>query len=280
MPVSRIGTLTLRMLKGWYSPEEPPAALAPLLVCSWTALPSGSHTLVPDGCIDVLWITNGSIWVCGPETTAWSFALPAGTAAVGVRFRPGACPTAFGFDASRIVNRRVPLSDYIGADHTDTLSRTMAETMRADDLSAGLRAFEAEFIERLGGIENDLLADAIVEHLSTSPRATQQELADTVGVTSRQLHRRSLALFGYGTTMLARLMRFQRCLALAGAARHVSLARLAVDAGYSDHAHLVRDCRAITGDTPSRFLASYFPTFPDMSDPYKTEAAFDVSMAR
>ncbi len=58
------------------------------------------------------------------------------------------------------------------------------------------------------------------------------------------------------------------------------LASLASAAGYADHAHLIRDCRAITGMAPGRFLATYFPTFPDMSDPYKTAGPFAVMMAQ
>ena len=56
-----------------------------------------------------------------------------------------------------------------------------------------------------------------------------------------------------------------------------TIARTAAAAGYADQSHLARDCRAITGLTPGRFLDEYFPTFPDMSDPYKTGAPF-VSM--
>jgi AraC-like DNA-binding protein len=269
------------MLTGWYSPVEPPAALASLLVCAWTAIPSGTHTLVPDGCIDVLWLSDGALLVCGPETTAWSFALPSDTTAVGVRFRPGACCAAFGLDASTIVNRRVPLADYVGDDVATTLSRTMAATRTRDDLQQSLHTYESELVRLWGHVKQDALAETIVDHLVRFPRATQTDLATLAQLTPRQLHRRSLALFGYGTQMLARLMRFQRCLSLAATLiGRPSVSRLAAEAGYSDHAHLVRDCRAITGETPSAFLDSYFPTFPDMSDPYKTQVEFAVSMAQ
>jgi AraC-like DNA-binding protein len=223
------------------------------------------------------------MWLCGPETTAWSFALPDSTSAVGVRFRPGAIANVLGLDASSILNQRVPLADYLGADLTASMSRALANTRTLDDLPFTLRTFEVQLVDLWGGKRNDLWADTIIDHLTQFPRATQHELATLVGVTPRHLHRRALALFGYGTSMLARLLRFQRCLALATTSvgsKPPTLARLAIDAGYSDHAHLVRDCRAITGEPPRDFLASYFPTFPNMSDPYKTRVEFSVSMAR
>jgi AraC-like DNA-binding protein len=124
----------------------------------------------------------------------------------------------------------------------------------------------------------------VLLRLTQAPRLTQKQLADELGINVRQLHRVSLRYFGYGTATLLRIVRFQRFLALAQVAQsqHVGRVRLstsAIEAGYSDHAHLARDCRAITGQTPSQFLPEYFPTFPDMSDPYKTNERFAVNMA-
>ena len=75
-------------------------------------------------------------------------------------------------------------------------------------------------------------------------------------------------------------VRFHRFWSIAElAAPGTPLAAVAHDAGYSDHAHLVRDCRAITGAPPGRFLAESFATFPDMSDPYKTGPRFTATLA-
>ena len=98
----------------------------------------------------------------------------------------------------------------------------------------------------------------------------------------RQLHRRSLWSFGYGPATLARLLRLQRFLAIGSisglSAQCLILGRLAVDAGYSDQAHLTRECRTICGLTPVELLGQYVPTFPNMSDPFKTSGQFAVSM--
>ena len=68
----------------WYQPVAPPPSLDRVLACSWSARPSGRHRLVPDACIDVLWLSTGSILLCGPEHSAWFFQLPDGVVAVGV----------------------------------------------------------------------------------------------------------------------------------------------------------------------------------------------------
>ena len=263
----------------WYTPVASPPSLDRILACSWTAAPSGTHRLVPDACTDLLWISTGSIVLCGPETTAWDFALPAGTTSVGVRFRPGKGPHVFGVDASTIRDRRVPLSRLVDQAVAQRLSQLLQDLSGPAQRMHALEHFVAERTADTTG-EPDDFVDRVLDHLAASPRAGAGSLAAHLGMTTRQLHRRALASFGYGTSTLARLLRFQRFLAItdASATGRPALARLAAEAGYSDQAHLARDCRRICGTTPTDFLAGYFATFPDMSDPYKTAAPLLATM--
>ncbi|MER6878168.1 helix-turn-helix domain-containing protein, partial [Amycolatopsis sp. NPDC000673] len=57
----------------------------------------------------------------------------------------------------------------------------------------------------------------------------------------------------YGPATYRRILRLQRAIALAPAT--ATLADLAVAAGYSDQPHLTRECRALTGLTPSAYFA-------------------------
>ena len=73
-------------------------------------------------------------------------------------------------------------------------------------------------------------------------------------MSERQLRRRFADAVGYGPKTLARVLRFQRFLALAG--RGDDLAGLAFEAGYADQAHLTRECRRLSGRTPAELVAS------------------------
>lgn len=75
-------------------------------------------------------------------------------------------------------------------------------------------------------------------------------MADELGVSERQLHRRTAAAVGYGPKTLARVMRARRLAWVPGR----SLAGLAHAAGYASQAHMGDDIRALTGMTPVRFL--------------------------
>ena len=78
-------------------------------------------------------------------------------------------------------------------------------------------------------------------------------LADAVGLSERQLHRRCLAAFGYGPKTLHRVLRFQNALGRARAGD--DLARVAHECGYADQAHMARDVSALSGTTMTTLLA-------------------------
>ncbi len=248
---------------GWYTPLPPPPALGDTLACVWTATVEGTHRLVPDGCMDLLWLSTGVGFLCGPETRAWTFRLPPGTAAVGVRFRPGLAGSVLGLDVSELTNSRVALDELLGSGPSRRLADELADLA---DPRAGLAALTA-IVGRWSVRRHPV--DPLSRRVVAGP-FTVRSLADDLSLTARQVHRRSLRAFGYGPSTLARLLRFQRFLAAASSDGKLALA--AATAGYSDQPHLVRECRAITGLTPTELLAEWFPTFPRGSDPYKTGA--------
>ncbi|CAM5397850.1 helix-turn-helix transcriptional regulator [Streptomyces violaceorubidus] len=78
--------------------------------------------------------------------------------------------------------------------------------------------------------------------------------ADELGLGARQLHRRSLAAFGYGPKTLARILRLRRALALARTG--VPFAETAARTGYADQAHLSREVRDLAGLPLRELLAA------------------------
>ena len=243
---------------------RPPADLDPALACTWQARVGGRHRLIPDGCVDVLWLDDGTLTVCGPELRSWSFTLPPGTEAVGVRFRPGAAAGALRVPMSELRDQRVALDDVVGAAGARWLGDRLADG--TGEPRRQRQAFEG-FVRRLVADDATDGATAVVARLVDEQAAGADELADAVGLSTRQLHRRCTAAFGYGPATLARILRFQRFVRSAlGRGPHRSapppggLARMAAEAGYADQAHLSRECRAITDETPTALVAALADT--------------------
>ena len=208
----------------WYQPVRVADDLAPDLVTGWIARTDQSHDLVPDGCVDVLWISDGNAWLCGPETTGWTFALPHGAEAVGVR-RPGLARTT------------CP-----GRPHRRGRARTATGSV--------LESYARRWLSK--SPEADPVADQVARLLGRDVTTSVAELATTTELSERQLHRRCLRAFGYGPATLRRILRLQRFIRLAKhPAAPRSLAVLAALAGYADQQHLARDCRSIVCTTPT-----------------------------
>jgi len=79
--------------------------------------------------------------------------------------------------------------------------------------------------------------------------------AQQAGLSVRQIHRRSLEAFGMAPTTLRRVLRLHRAAAMHSSGTGSSLAQTATAAGYSDQAHLARECRRLTLTQASVALA-------------------------
>jgi AraC-like DNA-binding protein len=206
------------------------------------------HRVLPDGCIDIIWRSDGRLIVAGPDTAATMARRASGVRHVGLRFDPGHGPAHVGADAEQLRDRRPDLADLWGAGPARRLAERVAA---AHDPAAALTAALAGRPPHPG--LDDPLAPAIVA--GVRGRAPVVELARTAGLSERQLLRRCRRMFGYGPKTLARILRLQDAL---DAARHGrGLAAVAADAGYADQAHLAREVRALTGVTATRLLGAH-----------------------
>ncbi|MGH3570046.1 MAG: helix-turn-helix domain-containing protein, partial [Pseudonocardia sp.] len=75
--------------------------------------------------------------------------------------------------------------------------------------------------------------------------AAVEAVADRLGWTTRSLHRRSRAAFGYGPAALRRILRFRRAVMLAFDG--VAPVEVALRTGYADQSHLYREVRILAG---------------------------------
>jgi len=203
----------------------------------WTNVTDGSDMwILPDGCMDIIW-DGRSLLVAGPDTGPFLAHNATGTSYTAVRFPPGTGPSVFGVPAKALRNQRVDLTDlWAPAD----VERLIDRLHSVDDVASALEAVSAE---RLREAPVDPLLTEVVRLVDDGYLVA--EVARTVGLSERQLHRRSLIAFGYGPKVLARILRLQRALALARDGS--SFAAAAVDSGYTDQAHLAREVRALAG---------------------------------
>jgi AraC-like DNA-binding protein len=222
---------------------------SPLISCTWEQRTDGPHEqrVVPDGCVDLIW-SGERLMIAGPDTRARLVTIGPGTRTVGVRLRPGVAGAVLGLPASELRD--------LSPDAAEVLGRGVAAAL-LEALACGRdpHALLRRAVELRGAGEPDPLVAAAVRALAR-PRARLDPVARELGVSARQLQRRINDAVGYGPKTLQRVLRFRRLQALPPA----PLAELALDAGYSDQAHMTAEVTRLAGISPVRFLQDRTPT--------------------
>ena len=240
-----------------YREHPVPAPWRPLVECLWTsAAPSAPEVVdvLPDGCMDLVW-SGTELFVAGPDTAPNPYTRSAGLAATGLRFRPGVLPALLDTPAAVLRDARVPLE----ALHGPLARPAVAALVGGAEPAAVLTALAA----RLPGDAPEPGMRAAAARLSRG--ASAADTAEALGWTTRTLHRRCLAAFGYGPATLRRILRFRRALALLGSG--VPPAETAARAGYSDQPHLSREVRALAGTAPAQLVRTQLARPANRSTP-------------
>jgi AraC-like DNA-binding protein len=178
--------------------------------------------------VDIVW-AGSRLVVAGPATGPKFATIPANTPAFGVRFRVGAAGAALGLPAAEVLDATVAVDELWGGEMAERVGNDPSVATLAQAVSARIVA----------------APDALV-------RASAAGADPNLG--ARQLRRRFAAAVGYGPKTLQRILRFQRFLTLAQT--RTDLARLALEVGYADQAHLTRECSRLAGLPPAALLAS------------------------
>jgi AraC-like DNA-binding protein len=201
-----------------------------------------SSLILPDGCLDLLW-DGRRLFVAGPDTTARWHRNPDLATYTALRFYGGIGPALLGVPADELRDQTIGFEELRGSAE----ARGLIEQVAADPA----RTLATWLVDQASEHPVDPFGPRVFA-MATAGRSVE-EMADKVGLSVRQLHRRCQSLFGYGPRHLIRVLRLVRAVAQAGAGR--PLAQVAAGSGYYDQAHLSREVRALAGTTPTALLS-------------------------
>ncbi len=256
-----------------YREQRPVLALAPYVEALWWMsgqapdAPAPPDKVLPDGCLELV-LHLGDPFAAGADAvrmerqpgavlvgqlTSCLFLRPGKrVASMGIRFRPRGAWPFLGPRVHELTGRVTAPGDLWGA-----AAAELAETVAAAaNRQAQARAAQAWLRRRLAGAPaTDVpVAGAVSTIVARRGAVTVTELADATGLSSRQLERRFRAAVGVPPKTLARVLRFQAVLHAVGSGA-AGWAGVALDHGYFDQPHLIRDFQELAGETPARLLA-------------------------
>jgi AraC-like DNA-binding protein len=248
-----------------YCETKPGNPLNRFVECFWTLeseTPSAEpERILPDGCVELILNFGARFsqhddgrlklqprsFLVGQMTGPILISPTGPVQLLGIRFHPGGTLPFLRVPLHEITDQVADLGGL-----SSKLERALLQvTSCALSLSEKTVAVENFLTAQLLKGDQDFrlmkLAARIVE---TGGLVSVDQLASDAGVSSRQLERRFLREVGLGPKLLGRIIRFQQVFR-AVEQSNSAWAEIAIDCGYYDQAHLIRDFNQFARQTPA-----------------------------
>ncbi len=197
-------------------------------------------------------------WVSGPQSGHIVIDVRAGASMIGAHFRPGGAGPILGLPAEAITDNVVELADlWSGGSASQELRERL---LGARGPAAKFKILE-EFLRRrlgraLAARWNPHRVAAAVHRLASARGAGSiSGLAGTLGISHKHFIDEFRRAVGLTPKRFAQICRFHGVLTTIRARRAIEWADVAVQCGYYDQAHFIRDFHTYAGLNPTEFLA-------------------------
>jgi AraC-like DNA-binding protein len=194
---------------------------------------------------------------------------------LGVRFRPAGAAPFLRFPIHEFTGRFEPLDSVLPG-----LGRRIESLVsERRGLAPRVAAIERILVELLSGAgEPDVrIEESVRRILARRGRIAVRQLARDLGMGERHLERGFNEAVGLAPKVLARIIRFQRVFQEVDGFQAPDWAQVALDCGYYDQSHFVKDFRQFSGQTPTELFAeraaltAAFTRKNRVSEIYKTD---------
>ncbi len=256
-----------------YTEYQPSPELARYVECVWfvhdksATAANVADRVFPDGCIEWIfhlqsgfqalslghWHLQPRSFVVG-EMTSFLLLQPTGpVATMGVRFRPGGAYRFLPRPVDALTDAAIATGDVWGS----AGDRLVERVLNASDDSERVKMVEQFLTEQMTRTAPRLRLEVAVRELVRHRGLTRIDvLAENIGWSRRQLEREFRVYAGLTPKALARIIRFQNLLRVSGERRLREWATLALEVGYSDQPHMVREFQEFTGHSPTQQQAT------------------------
>ena len=260
--------------------------------CFWTLEgdarlePVQAERILPDGCVELILNFaapfaqhNSNARQIQPQhfmvgqMTGPILISPTGPVSlIGIRFHPGGTVPFVQAPMNEVTDQVIELSSL-----SPRLERTLV------DVSIDLQANDA----RVTAIENALIDKLMINKrqswtLSLASKVVAcrglvsiDQLANDAGVSARQLERRFLNDVGLSPKLLSRILRFQHVFRAIETCEG-AWAPVAVECGYYDQAHLIRDFNQFAHQTPAVLFAQQSPLTESFTRKHRTSDFYNT----
>ena len=250
-------------------PPQPP--LDNFVECFWTLEGDGPlvgaapERILPDGCVELI-LNFGERFMqhtndrrtlqprhflVGQMTGPILISPTGRVELLGIRFHPGGTSSFLRIAMNEVTDQVAEL----GGVSSELERELLSVSEELPSLAEKRAAVEAALIRHLLRDARDRSVMRLASQIVNSAGLISvDQLATDAGISSRQLERRFLRDVGVGPKLLSRILRFQQVFR-AVERSDAAWASIALECGYYDQAHLIRDFNQFAQQTPSVLFA-------------------------
>ncbi|MBZ5525506.1 MAG: helix-turn-helix domain-containing protein [Acidobacteriia bacterium] len=194
---------------------------------------------------------KGRSAVSGVFTGKFTRTLEGKSHVFGIKFTPGGFRPFLKAPASSFRNRTVPVRRIFGKD-ADALEVVLTGS---SEENAMIEAANAFFRARIPQADKEVEAASLLVRRILEERdiRTVDDLVERTGIGKRTLQRIFNEYVGVSPKWVIRRYRLHELMERFNSGEQLDCARLAVELGYFDQAHLINDFRAIVGYSPTQY---------------------------
>ena len=178
----------------------------------------------------------------------------------GIKFRPGGLYPLVGWPLSRITDRVLRIGQVFGETGEEFERGVLATEEHGERVAIAEAFLRARLRASDASTELTDLAEvrAITEHALADPEVTKvADLVAHFGGTARRLQRLFQRTVGVSPKWVIQRYRLHEAVERMGEDEVVDWASLALELGYFDQAHFIRDFKAVVGTPPATFAKSF-----------------------
>jgi AraC-like DNA-binding protein len=250
-----------------YRERRPPPALRPYVECVWTIhgprVTRAPERVVPDGCpelivhlgdpfarrIDGRWVVQPRAFLAGTLSRPWLLRAGRRVDTVGIRFRAGEATGVLPVSMAVASDRELALDGIVGRAAARSLVRMLGSARTGTErFAAAERWLAARLAE--ASPRRSVATRAVALIREGGGRGRIDDVARSLGWSRRRIERAFARDLGIRPKVYARIVRLNAVLATLDDAERPRAVDLALEAGYFDQAHLLRDFRMLAGRRP------------------------------
>jgi AraC-like DNA-binding protein len=249
--------------------RKPHLLLRPWIECFWnvehTLGQAGrSETILPNGKIEIIFALQGDYriqnqkemkvehaWISGIHHSPLHIRYKGHSNLIGIRFLPNGLFPFLEIPVHETVNQVEHLSLHWGV-FCEEILETLSQASSIEDIFILLDHFLIQKVNRNKTQQSPAIAHAI-QSIKHHPEIKLSNLAETLGFTQRHFNRMFKDQTGINPKMLSQLFRFEKAFSLLFKRSDHEMTQLALEIGYYDQAHFIKDFKKFSGMTPKEY---------------------------